>query len=50
MILSNHAYKDCYEVLKLLANVKREQGKRYEAMALYKRLIDINPKDHQSCF
>lgn len=33
-----------------MANVKTEQGKRYEAMALYKRLIEINPNDYQSSF
>ena len=49
-ILSNPRYKDCYEALRLLAKVKTIQNKRYEAMALYKRLIEINPNDHQSNF
>lgn len=49
-ILSHNAFKDCYEALQLLAKVKSTQGKRYEAMALYKRLIEINPFDYKSNF
>jgi len=49
-ILSNPRYKDSYEAIKLLAKVKTIQGKRYEAMALYKRLLEINPRDHTSSF
>ena len=54
-VLSNPRYKDCYEALVLLAKVKTMQGQRYEAMALYKRLIEkIYPKSlinlHPSSF
>jgi len=33
-----------------LAKVKNLQGKRYEAMALYKRIIELNPNDYEACF
>ena len=49
-ILSNTRYKDSYEAIKLLAKVKSAQGKRYEAMSLYKRLLEINPLDYGSNF
>lgn len=49
-ILATQRYKDSYEAIKLLAKVKSLQGKRFEAMALYKRVIELNPKDHQASF
>ena len=49
-ILANPKYKDCYEVLELYAKMKVQEGKRYEALALYKRIIELNPNDYQSCF
>ena len=50
LVLRNHKYKDSFEAIKLLAKVKCLQGKRYEALALYKRVIELNPKDHQASF
>ena len=50
LILKLPKYKDSYEVLQLLAKVKNLQGKRYEAMALYKRIIELNPNDYEACF
>ena len=49
-ILANPKYKDCYEVLELYAKMKVHEGKRYEALAIYKRIIELNPNDYQSCF
>lgn len=49
-ILAAPKYKDCYEAIKLLAKVKSLQGKRFEALAHYKRVIELNPKDYQSNF
>jgi len=50
LILSYPRYKDSFEAIKLLAKVKSLQGKRYESLALYKRVIELNPKDHQANF
>ena len=49
-VLSHSAYKDCFEAIKLLAKVKTLQFKRYEALVLYKRLVEINPMDYQASF
>ena len=49
-MLSNYKYKDCFEAIKLLAKVKSLQDKKYEALALYKRIIELNPKDYKSCY
>ena len=43
-------YKECHEVLYLLAKVKEQQGKKFEALALYKKLIEINPQNFTYCF
>lgn len=50
IILGNSLYKDSFEALKLLAKVKSMQGKKYESLALYKRVIELNPKDFNACF
>jgi len=49
-VLSDSQFKDCFEAIQLLAHVKEFQGRRYEALALYKRLIEINPEDYHSCY
>jgi tetratricopeptide (TPR) repeat protein len=49
-ILSVQSFKDCYEALTLLARVKTLQGKRYEALVLYKKVIELNPNDYRACF
>ena len=48
--MANPQYKDCYEVLELYATMKVLEGKRHEALAIYKKIIDLNPNDYQSCF
>lgn len=48
-ILSVQKFKDSYEAINLLAKVKTLQGKRFEALVLYKKLIEINPNDYISC-
>ena len=42
-ILNVPKFKDSYEAIKLLARVKIIQNKRYEALALLKRAIELNP-------
>ena len=49
-VLSEPKFKECYEALNLLAKVKELQNKRFEALVLYKKLIELNPKDYVSCF
>lgn len=49
-ILQDQHYKDSFEAMQLLAKVKSMQGKVYEALILYKRLIEINPADYHSCY
>ena len=43
VVLSNHKYTDCFEAIRLLAKVKCLQNKKYEALALYKRMLELNP-------
>jgi tetratricopeptide (TPR) repeat protein len=50
LVLQNPRFKDSYESLRLLAKVKSLQGKRYEALALYKRVIELNPSDYEANF
>lgn len=50
VILKNHKYKDSFEAIRLLAKVKGLQGKIYEGLALYKRVLELNPRDHQISF
>jgi tetratricopeptide (TPR) repeat protein len=45
-VLSDSKYKECTEVIRLLAKVKQLQGDKFEAMAHFKRLIELNPSDH----
>ena len=49
-ILNVPKFKDSYEAIKLLSKVKIIQNKRYEALALLKRAIELNPQDYQACF
>lgn len=49
-ILGVPQFKECHEALYLLAKVKEQQGKRFEALALYKKLIEMNPKNHVYCY
>jgi len=49
-ILSVPIYKDSFEAIHLLAKTKCLQGKIYEALALYKRVIDLNPRDYKASF
>jgi tetratricopeptide (TPR) repeat protein len=50
IILSQPKCRDSFEAIKLLAKVKSLQGKRYEALALFRRVIELNPKDYLSNF
>ena len=50
LILHNQRFKDSFEAIKLLAKVKSLQGKRYEALLLYKRILELNPRDFKACF
>ena len=50
LILSFPKYKDSFEAIKLLAKVKSLTGKHYESLVLYKRVIELNPKDFRACF
>jgi tetratricopeptide (TPR) repeat protein len=43
-------FKDCYEALRLLAKVKQQTGDKYEAMAHFKRCIELNPQDFKASF
>lgn len=43
-------FKDCYEALRLLAKVKQQTGDKYEAMAHFKRCIELNPGDYKASF
>jgi len=49
-ILSVPIYKDSFEAIHLLAKTKCLQGKIYEALALYKRVMDLNPRDYKASF
>ena len=49
-ILKVPIYKDSFEAIHLLAKTKCLQNKIYEALALYKRVIDLNPRDYRACF
>ena len=49
-VLSDNKYKECTEVIRLLAKVKQLQGDKFEAMAHFRRMIELNPSDHQSQF
>ena len=42
-VLAEQKFKHCFEAIKLLAKAKQMQGKIFESLALYKRLIEINP-------
>lgn len=50
IILRNPKYKDSFEAIRLLAKVKGLQDKKYEALVLYKRVLELNPRDHQISF
>jgi Flp pilus assembly protein TadD len=48
--LSNPKFKECTEAIRLLAKVKQLQGDQFEAMAHFKRLLELNPRDFDSSF
>ena len=49
-ILRVPIFKNCFEAIHLLAKTKCLQGKIYEALALYNKVIDLNPNDHRASF
>jgi hypothetical protein len=49
-VLADSKFKHCFEAIKLLAKAKLHQGKIFESLALFKRLLEINPSDYGACF
>ena len=41
-------FKDSYETLRLQAQTKARIGKNQEAVALFKRVLELNPNDHEA--
>jgi tetratricopeptide (TPR) repeat protein len=50
IIIANPRYKDCYEAIRLLAKVKQLQDNKYESLALYRRMLELNPRDYKACY
>lgn len=48
VILKNPKHKDCYEALRLLAQTKARQNKVNESVELFKRVLELNPKDYEA--
>ena len=54
-VLSCHQYKDSYEALKILAQIKSRQSAeagnfKIETLKLFKRVLELNPKDFDANF
>lgn len=50
LVLSNSKFKDCYEALRLLAQTKSRLGKTQESVSIFKRVLELNPKDFEANF
>mmetsp|Transcript_34330 Transcript_34330/g.52608 ORF Transcript_34330/g.52608 Transcript_34330/m.52608 type:complete len:200 (-) Transcript_34330:2941-3540(-) len=49
-ITADPKFKDCFDVIRLLAEVKVKQQLKFEAFALYKRLLELNPNDYETSY
>ena len=53
-VLACTRFKDSYEAIKLLAQIKARQSRapenQNEAFRLFKHVIELNPQDHESNF
>lgn len=47
-VLACRKFKDNYEAMRYMAYTKNRLGQREEACALYKKVIEINPKDWEA--
>ena len=47
-VLKNPRHKDTVEVIRLLAQTKSRLGKVGEGVELFKRVIELNPKDFEA--
>lgn len=48
IIVKTPKHKDCFEALRLLAQTKYRLGKTKECVDLFKRVLELNPKDYEA--
>lgn len=48
VVVNNPRHKDCYEALRLLAQTKGVLGKTDESVALFKRVLQLCPRDFEA--
>ena len=48
VIVKTPKHKDCFEALRLLAQTKCRLGKTQECVDLFKRVLELNPKDYEA--
>ena len=53
-VLSCHSFKDCYEAIRMLAQIKARQSNAQrqpnETLRLFRRVLELNPKDFDANF
>ena len=47
-MVSNPKFKDSFEALRILAQIKGRLGKGSESVDLFKRVLELNPKDYEA--
>jgi tetratricopeptide (TPR) repeat protein len=47
-VVGNPKFKDSFEALRILAQIKGRLGKAFESVELFKRVLELNPKDFEA--